>query len=157
MSFKVVFDNLHSNSNQAADINISRNLFPNKYLCGYAEITKSSVSDNMKRFYPMLKQAFKQGEVEPLEILERELESGKFILTTICAPGPYSEIVSGAMDRLLFRDYLRTHPEAVAEYAKLKRQLAALYGSDREKYTESKADFIKSITRTAISKANSAI
>ncbi len=45
---------------------------------------------------------------------------------------------------LLFRDYLRSHAEAAAEYEKLKRDLAAEHGSDRGAYTDAKTDFIKS-------------
>ena len=43
---------------------------------------------------------------------------------------------------LLFRDYLRTHPEDAKAYGELKLSLAAEYGSDREGYTEAKSDFI---------------
>lgn len=51
---------------------------------------------------------------------------------------------------LAFRDYLRTHPEAAAEYAALKRRLAAEFRSDREGYTEAKSDFITRIERLAM-------
>ncbi len=50
---------------------------------------------------------------------------------------------------LLFRDYLRAHTEAASEYARLKRQLAARFGTDREGYTEAKSDFIRSIEERA--------
>lgn len=52
-------------------------------------------------------------------------------------------------DRLLFRDYLRKHPEAVRRYEKLKCRLAGLYRNDREAYTEGKAGFVKRITDKA--------
>jgi GrpB-like predicted nucleotidyltransferase (UPF0157 family) len=52
-------------------------------------------------------------------------------------------------DRLLFRDYLRRHPEAVRRYEKLKYRLAGLYRNDREAYTEGKAEFVKRITDKA--------
>ena len=52
-------------------------------------------------------------------------------------------------DRLLFRDYLRRHPETVRRYEKLKYRLAGLYRNDREAYTEGKAGFIKKITDKA--------
>ena len=48
-----------------------------------------------------------------------------------------------------FRDYLRAHPETTAEYAALKRALAARYSLDREAYTDGKADFITSVLRRA--------
>src|SRR5574337_1417446 len=48
---------------------------------------------------------------------------------------------------LLFRDYLRTHPAALREYADLKRRLAAEYGDDGRGYTDAKGPFIESILR----------
>ena len=51
--------------------------------------------------------------------------------------------------QILFRDYLRTHPNAAAEYAALKYQLAEKYRDDREAYTDSKSDFIRNILRLA--------
>jgi GrpB protein len=44
---------------------------------------------------------------------------------------------------LLFRDYLRTHPETMAAYAALKRQLAARYRVRRDAYTEAKGPFVR--------------
>jgi len=54
---------------------------------------------------------------------------------------------------LLFRDYLRMHPEAAQHYDTLKRKLAAHYGSDRVGYTDAKEAFVKSIIRAAIIEA----
>ncbi len=51
---------------------------------------------------------------------------------------------------LAFRDYLRAHPDTVAEYAALKRRLAAEYGSNREGYTEAKTAFITRIEALAL-------
>ncbi len=50
---------------------------------------------------------------------------------------------------LLFRDYLRAHDEAAAEYERLKRRLAAEYGADREGYTQAKTEFITGIEALA--------
>ncbi len=50
---------------------------------------------------------------------------------------------------IAFRDYLRAHPEAAAEYAALKRRLAAQYAAHREGYTEAKTDFIRGIEAKA--------
>jgi GrpB-like predicted nucleotidyltransferase (UPF0157 family) len=49
-------------------------------------------------------------------------------------------------DRLRFRDYLRAHPEAAAEYQTLKYNLAEQFRHDREGYTAAKSDFIATIT-----------
>ena len=52
-------------------------------------------------------------------------------------------------DSLLFRDYLIAHPDVAAEYAGLKRRLAAAHAHDRETYTNGKREFIQRITRLA--------
>ncbi len=50
---------------------------------------------------------------------------------------------------LLFRDYLRTHPETAREYGRLKDHLAERFRSDREAYTDAKTDFISEVVRRA--------
>lgn len=55
----------------------------------------------------------------------------------VCASGSDWE-----RDHLLFRDYLRAHPEAVGAYARVKRELAARYRDDRIAYNEAKTGFI---------------
>jgi GrpB-like predicted nucleotidyltransferase (UPF0157 family) len=49
----------------------------------------------------------------------------------------------------LFRDYVRAHPEAAQEYDRLKRELAAQYGADREGYTSAKTDFVQHVIALA--------
>ena len=46
-----------------------------------------------------------------------------------------------------FRDYLRSHPEAVREYARIKREGAALHPYDIDGYIAHKAPFIERIYR----------
>ena len=46
-----------------------------------------------------------------------------------------------------FRDYLRSHPDAVAEYGRIKEEGAALYPNDIDKYIEHKAPFIEGVYR----------
>jgi len=46
---------------------------------------------------------------------------------------------------MLFRDYLRTHPEDAKQYEVLKRALAEQFGSDREGYADAKTDFIEAV------------
>lgn len=48
-------------------------------------------------------------------------------------------------DHLLFRDYLRAHPEVALAYGELKRSLADLYYQDRGAYTRAKKPFIESV------------
>jgi GrpB-like predicted nucleotidyltransferase (UPF0157 family) len=50
---------------------------------------------------------------------------------------------------ILFRDYLRSHLETVAEYAALKRELAATYGADRAEYSRAKSHFVIDILTKA--------
>jgi GrpB-like predicted nucleotidyltransferase (UPF0157 family) len=60
------------------------------------------------------------------------------------------EVTSDFWERhLLFRDFLRTHPETGLQYQKLKQELAARYRTERETYTESKTSFIESVVARA--------
>jgi GrpB-like predicted nucleotidyltransferase (UPF0157 family) len=52
-------------------------------------------------------------------------------------------------DHLLFRDYMRTHPDRAAEYGALKRALAPKFGLDRVGYTDAKVPFIDAALRDA--------
>ena len=56
----------------------------------------------------------------------------------------------GIRTHLLFRDYLRTHPDAARDYEQLKRELAAKHRDDREAYTDAKAAFIEGIIAVAM-------
>lgn len=56
---------------------------------------------------------------------------------------------AGDWDELYFRDYLMSHPEAVREYAQLKRQLKEKLEHDRDGYTQAKTGFIQGITALA--------
>jgi GrpB-like predicted nucleotidyltransferase (UPF0157 family) len=51
-------------------------------------------------------------------------------------------------DELAFRDHLIAHPEDLAAYAALKRQLAKQFRYDRTAYTEAKSDFIQQCLRS---------
>lgn len=44
---------------------------------------------------------------------------------------------------LVFRDYLRSHPQAAQEYAALKYELAERYRYDRLAYTDAKTEFVE--------------
>lgn len=56
---------------------------------------------------------------------------------------------SAHRDRLLFRDYLRSHPEAAERYGILKRKLASDANGDWGRYTPLKSDFVAEILRHA--------
>ncbi len=57
---------------------------------------------------------------------------------------------------LLFRNWLLDHPDDAAQYAKLKCELANRFRSNREAYTDSKADFIETILARAKSNVREA-
>lgn len=46
---------------------------------------------------------------------------------------------------IVFRDYLRNHPESIKEYSRIKEQGAKLYPNDIDKYIQYKSDFIEKI------------
>jgi GrpB-like predicted nucleotidyltransferase (UPF0157 family) len=48
---------------------------------------------------------------------------------------------------LAFRDHLRSHPTDAAEYARIKRDLAAANQHDRPAYRSGKAPFIQDLIR----------
>ncbi len=52
--------------------------------------------------------------------------------------------------RLVFRDYLRAHPDEAGEYEQLKRRLAAEHQADREAYTGAKSAYVEGVMRKAI-------
>ena len=64
------------------------------------------------------------------------------------AAGP-AEGHPAASKHLVFRDHLRTHPDAARDYEQLKRELATKYRDDRRTYTDSKADFIAGVIEAA--------
>jgi GrpB-like predicted nucleotidyltransferase (UPF0157 family) len=51
---------------------------------------------------------------------------------------------------LAFRDYLRAHPEAAAQYGQLKRKLAEAHPQDIEAYMDGKDGFIKATEARAL-------
>ena len=55
----------------------------------------------------------------------------------------------GDWDELYFRDYLRAHPDAAAEYAALKINLKQRFAPDRDAYTAAKSDFVRAHTAAA--------
>ncbi|MBE9190164.1 GrpB family protein [Gloeocapsopsis crepidinum LEGE 06123] len=59
------------------------------------------------------------------------------------------EADSDLWERLLFRDYLRSHPEEAQHYAALKRQLAERFKTNREAYTNAKTDYIQAVMAKA--------
>jgi len=101
--------------------------------------------------------------IPPLEGLgyeylpERELETPerRFLARPKTKPRTHHihmvEVGSDFSERhLLFRDYLRAHPDAAREYEDLKRALAAQFRENREAYTEGKTPFVRRIEEIAL-------
>jgi GrpB-like predicted nucleotidyltransferase (UPF0157 family) len=51
----------------------------------------------------------------------------------------------GYADQVVFRDYLRAHPDVASAYAALKRALADQHRDNRGAYTDGKADFVRTV------------
>lgn len=58
----------------------------------------------------------------------------------------------GDCDEILFRDYLRAHPDKAKEYERLKLSLWKQYEHDRDGYTAAKSNFIKDCMKTCLDK-----
>jgi GrpB-like predicted nucleotidyltransferase (UPF0157 family) len=52
-------------------------------------------------------------------------------------------------EKILFRDYLRSHSEDALKYEQLKRELAKIHTYDHEEYTNAKTKFIQEILKKA--------
>ena len=52
-------------------------------------------------------------------------------------------------DRLLFRDYLRAHPDEARRYETVKRDLAGRFPDDREAYTNGKTEYVSGVMQKA--------
>jgi GrpB-like predicted nucleotidyltransferase (UPF0157 family) len=71
-------------------------------------------------------------------------------------PGPWTHHVHVMepsnprwQDHLLFRDYLRAHPETASAYGSLKKSLALAFGDDIAGFTNAKHAFVTTVTAKA--------
>ena len=85
---------------------------------------------------------------------ETWLPAGLFFRKGI--PGPWTHHVHVMepsnprwQDHLLFRDYLRAHPETASAYGSLKKSLAQAFGDDIEGFRNAKHEFVKTVTAKA--------
>jgi GrpB-like predicted nucleotidyltransferase (UPF0157 family)/RimJ/RimL family protein N-acetyltransferase len=53
-------------------------------------------------------------------------------------------------NRILFRDFLNSHPDVAKEYDKLQIQLAKIYLNDPDKFSKEKTEFIKNVINLAL-------
>jgi len=73
-----------------------------------------------------------------------------------CPPGTaWHHLYACAQDNaehrrhVMFRDYLRAHPDLARQYEALKRDLAARFRNDRPAYNEGKTDFVEAVLKKA--------
>ncbi len=94
-------------------------------------------------------------ELESLGLMLRAREPGhrffrpptgqpRIVHVHVCSKGSDWE-----REHLLFRDYLRAHPDAAAAYAALKRDLEREVGHDPLAYTDGKTEFIRRVVAAA--------
>jgi GrpB-like predicted nucleotidyltransferase (UPF0157 family) len=57
-------------------------------------------------------------------------------------PGRGGGADRGSRPVLAFRDYLRAHPSAATDYARLKQDLAIRHPTDRDAYTDGKSHMV---------------
>lgn len=56
---------------------------------------------------------------------------------------------TAAADHVLFRNYLRSHPDEAGRYLNLKQHLAQLYRYDRIAYSHAKTDYVEAVLAKA--------
>jgi putative glutamine amidotransferase len=78
------------------------------------------------------------------EYFSRDIEGERSFHLHVCAAGSTWE-----GRHLVFRDWLRDHPDDAAAYGELKRALAAAHPKDTLTYTEAKTEFISGVVRRA--------
>ena len=61
----------------------------------------------------------------------------------------YEASLPAAADHVLFRDYLRAHPDEAAGYLDLKRRLAETYWHDRIAYSAAKDEYVAAVLAKA--------
>lgn len=57
---------------------------------------------------------------------------------------------TGDNDEILFRDYLKAHPEVAKQYEILKLSLLPKYKNDRDGYTQAKSEFVRQTIKRAL-------
>ena len=84
-----------------------------------------------------------RGETVPGTLYLRKAEPRRFNLHLTQWDGDFW------LTKILFRDFLRTHPETARQYEDLKRELMAQLASDPPAYNDAKAAFIESVVQQA--------
>lgn len=75
--------------------------------------------------------------------IQRDAAGERMVHVHMVQPGQAS------VDRIIFRDHLRSDPEEAARYEALKEELAKRFPKDRETYTKHKTDFVNEVLAKA--------
>ena len=87
---------------------------------------------------------------KPIIDIDVVIENNALLGDAIEALGRIGYIHEGDLKRHLgFRDWLRSHPEDVREYSRIKEEAAALYPHDIDGYIQHKSPVIEEIYRRA--------
>ena len=108
------------------DFNLADSLVPNIVALGYDYIAHYNAIMPFRRFFQRRPRGV---NTHNLHMVEMGCEFGE--------------------RHLLFRDYLRSHPEAVAAYGAHKQELAQREWQDVNEYADAKTEFIMSVEKMA--------
>lgn len=93
--------------------------------------------------------------IEALGLIKMSESPARISLNLGYTPEGYAEEVfhvhvryRGDNDELYFRDYLNEHPEVARAYEALKLELCETYEHDRDAYTDAKAEFVHTWTKS---------
>ena len=87
--------------------------------------------------------------------LERQMPSRRYFRKTVGGRRTHQVHLVERSDaafwdrHVLFRDYLRAHPEVAERYTRLKYEVSDRFREDRVAYTDAKTDFIAEVVRLA--------
>ncbi len=117
------------------------------------QISVASITPRAPLVEPLLELGYRH-EIDPIEIGHEffsnsdEPDAPRKVHIHVCEVGSAWE-----RRHLAFRDYLRSHDDAVAEYANLKRRLAAAHPRDIQSYVDGKTAFVTTIETRALADA----
>lgn len=109
------------------------------------QISVGDVEDDAKYLSSIEGEGFEMRWIEPgHRYLRPPAELPRLWQVHVCSIGSEWERV-----HLLFRDYLRSHPDTAADYAALKHRLAIQYRREPIAYTDAKGPFIEAQLQAA--------
>jgi GrpB-like predicted nucleotidyltransferase (UPF0157 family) len=108
-----------------------------------------AVIDDYESFGPVMAELEKVGWIHAPEPGDEERRKWSLCFPTVELRSHHLHVVehasTGWRDWLLFRDYLRGHPDEAERYSTLKRDLASADANDRDRYRSGKAPLIREL------------